>query len=130
MIKNITSIIKTIALVAIVFSCTNTTEITQESEKTELAILQEEIVQLITTGTCTQNTDCDFIAFGSKPCGGPWNYLVFSTTINVELLKERVATYNETETAYNIKWSVVSDCMAIAPPTSVQCVNGDCVAIY
>jgi len=130
MIKTITYIIRTIALVAIVFSCTNTTEITQESEKAELAILQEEIVQLIATGTCTQNTDCDFIAFGSKPCGGAWSYLVYSTTINVELLKERVATYNETETAYNIKWSVVSDCMAIAPPTSVQCVNGDCVAIY
>jgi len=83
MIKNITYIIKTIALVAIVFSCTNTTEITQESEKAELAILQEEIVQLIATGTCTQNTDCDFIAFGSKPCGGAWSYLVYSTTTNV-----------------------------------------------
>ena len=130
MIKNISNIIKTIALVAIVFSCTNITDTTQESEKAELAILQEGIMQLIATGTCTQNTHCDFIAFGSKPCGGAWSYLVFNTTINVALLKEKVATYNKNETAYNLKWSVVSDCMAVAPPTSVQCVDGDCVAIY
>tara|TARA_R110001583_G_scaffold179638_2_gene336530 strand:- start:30616 stop:31008 length:393 start_codon:yes stop_codon:yes gene_type:complete len=130
MIKNTTCIIRTIALVAIVFSCTNTPEITQESEKAELAILQEEIEQLIATGTCSQNTDCNFIAFGSKPCGGAWSYLVFSATINVELLKEKVTTYNENETAYNIKWSVVSDCMVSTPPTSVECVNGNCVAIY
>ena len=130
MIKTITYIIRTIALVAIVFSCTNTTEITQESEKAELDILQEEIVQLIATGTCAQNTHCDFIAFGSKPCGGAWSYLIYSTTINVELLSEKVATYNQNEAAYNIKWSVVSDCMVISPPTSVACVDGDCVAIY
>jgi len=45
-------------------------------------------------------------------------------------LKEKIATYNKNEAAYNIKWSVVSDCMAIVPPTSVKCVDGDCVAIY
>ena len=130
MIKNTTYIIRTIALIAIVFSCTNTPEITQESEKAELSILQEEIEQLIATGTCSQNTDCNFIAFGSKPCGGAWSYLVFSATINVELLKEKVTTYNKNETAYNMKWSVVSDCMVSTPPTNVECVNGDCVVIY
>ncbi len=130
MIKTITYILKTIALVAIVFSCTNTTETTQESEKAELTILQEEIEQLIAPGICNENANCDFIAFGSKPCGGPWSYLVYSTTINIDLLKEKVDTYNKNETAYNIKWSIVSDCMASVPPTSVQCINGECIAIY
>ncbi|WP_372792790.1 hypothetical protein [Lutibacter sp.] len=130
MIKTITYILKTIALVAIVFSCTNTAETTQESEKAELTILQEEIEQLIATEICNENANCDFIAFGSKPCGGPWSYLVYSTSINIDLLKEKVDTYNKNETAYNIKWSIVSDCMASVPPTSVQCINGECIAIY
>jgi hypothetical protein len=128
--KKLKNILKTIVIMAIVFGCTNNSENTQEDDNRELDILNKEIVQLIAEGTCTENTECDFIAFGSKPCGGSWSYLVFSTAIDIELLKEKVATYNEKETAYNEKWGIFSDCMFVLPPSSVECINGTCTAIY
>jgi len=124
------NIIKTIALLAVVFSCTTNSETSKENEQLELDNLKNEIEQLVAEGTCSENSNCDFIAFGSKPCGGSWSYLVYNTTINVELLNEKVATYNNQENAYNLKWGIISDCMAVSPPTSVECVNGECVAVY
>lgn len=121
---------KTIILLTLVVGCANNSESSQEEEQLELDSMKEEIEQLISTGNCTENSDCDFIAFGSKPCGGPWSYLVYSTSIDVELLKTKVATYNEYETAHNIKWGIVSDCMAVTPPISVDCIDGECTAIY
>jgi len=128
--KILTHILKTIALLAIVFSCTNNSETNQETERLELDNLKTEIEQLVATGVCTENTNCDFIAFGSKHCGGTSTYLVYPTSFNVELLKEKVATYNENQSAFNIKWGIMSDCMAVMPPTSVECINGQCTAIY
>ena len=123
-------ILKTIALLAIVFSCSNNSEISQEQELKELNDLKNDIELLIAEGTCNENTNCDFIAFGSKPCGGPWSYLIFSTSINVDLLKEKVATYNQKESIYNNTWGIISDCMAVSQPTSIKCINGKCTAIY
>ena len=100
--KPLNHIIKTIALLAIVFSCTNNSDQSQEEDLLALDSLKNEIELLINQGTCSQNTDCDFIAFGSKACGGPQSYLVYSTSINVTLLTEKVANYNMQEKAYNI----------------------------
>ena len=122
--------LKIITLLAIVLSCTTNSEISQEEERLELNNLKDEIEQLISEGTCSENTTCDFIAFGSKPCGGPWSFLVYSSSINVDLLKEKVAIYNENETTFNIKWGVISDCSVSLPPISVDCVDGGCTAIY
>ena len=127
LIKNIS---KTIALLAIVFGCTNNTEFTKEEDLAELTALQEEIELLIDSGVCSENSDCEFIAFGSKACGGPKTYLAFSTSINVELLQQKVATYNALENSYNKKWGIVSDCSVPSPPTKVECINGKCTAVY
>ena len=123
-------ILKTIALLAIVLGCTNNSESSKETEQLELDALKNEIVQLASEGICTENSDCAYIAFGSKPCGGPWSYLVYNTSINVELLEEKIATYNQNETAFNLKWEIMSDCMAVMPPISVECIDGECIAIY
>ena len=123
-------ILKTIALLAIVLGCTNNSESNQETEQLELNALKNEIVQLTSEGICTENSDCAFIAFGSKPCGGPWSYLVYSTSIDVELLEEKIATYNQNETDFNIKWGIFSDCSFASPPEEVRCVNGECTAIF
>lgn len=127
MIKNIS---KTIALLAIVFGCTNNTEFTIEEDLDELAALQEEIELMVDSGVCSENSNCDYIAFGSKACGGPKSYLVFSTSINVELLQQKVATYNVLENSFNKKWGIISDCSAPAPPLDVTCIAGKCTAVY
>jgi hypothetical protein len=128
--KIIKNISKTIALLAIVFGCTNNTELGKEEDLAELNSLKEEIELLVDSGVCSENSDCEYIAFGSKACGGPKAYLAFGTSINVELLQQKVATYNALETAFNQKWGIISDCAYLLPPTSVQCINGKCVGIY
>ncbi len=128
--RNLTHILKTIALLAIVFSCSNNSETSKQVERLELDSLKTEIEQLVATGICNESTSCDFIAFGSKSCGGPLSYLMYSTSINVDLLEEKVTIYNNNEAAFNIKWSISSDCMFLLPPTKVDCINGECIAIY
>lgn len=123
-------ILKTIAVLAIVFSCTTNSETTQEEDLEVLTNLKNEIKLLTVEGACTENANCDFVAFGSKACGGPKSYLVYSTSIDVEVLLEKVTAYNEMEAEYNIKWGIISDCMVISPPTSVECIDGECIAIY
>lgn len=127
LIKNIS---KTIVLLTIVFGCTSTTELGKEDDLAELNNLKEEIELLVNSGVCSGNSDCDSIAFGSKACGGPKAYLAFSSSINVELLQQKVANYNALETAFNQKWGIISDCAVVMPPTSVQCINGKCTAVY
>ncbi|WP_456464333.1 hypothetical protein [Lutibacter sp.] len=123
-------ILKTIVILATI-SCSTNSEISlEEEERLELNNLKEEIELLVSKETCTENTTCNFIAFGSKPCGGPWSYLVFNTSINVGLLKEKVAAYNKKEAAFNIKWNIISDCSVVLPPTELTCVNGKCTAVY
>lgn len=103
---------------------------TKEEEFNELIALKESIVSLIASATCTSNSQCEYVAFGSKPCGGPWSYLVYPTTMDTRFLLEQVAIYNLKEHQYNQKWGVFSDCMLVAPPTRVDCVNNKCVAVY
>jgi len=115
---------------AIVFSCTNNTESGKEEDLAELTALHEDIELIIDSGICSENASCDYIAFGSKACGGPKTYLVYSTSIDTELLKQKVATYNALENAYNKKWGVISDCAYVLPPNKVTCINGKCTAVY
>ena len=128
--KTLQYLIKTIALLAIVLGCTNNSEASQETDLLELKDLKDEIDLLISQSICADNSACDFLAFGSKACGGPKEYLVFSNSINVADLEVKVTSYNALEKTYNMKWDIISDCMFVLPPTSVACINGECTAIY
>ena len=103
---------------------------TKESEQQALIISKKAIETLATTSVCNETTTCKFIALGSKPCGGPWGYLVYSTSINVTKLESMVEAYNKKEAEFNQKWNIISDCAFAMPPTSVTCENNKCVAIY
>lgn len=103
---------------------------TQENELTELRNHKNYILSLVENASCTENSQCEFIALGSKPCGGPWFYIVYPSTIDTKLLLEQVAIYNLKEQQYNQKWNVISDCMFVMPPIKVDCINNKCVAVY
>lgn len=128
--KIINTVIKTIALSAIVFGCTNNVESDKEEDLANLAALDKEIELLIDSGVCSENSDCEYIAFGSKACGGPKTYLVFSTSIDVALLQQKVATYNALENSFNQKWGIISDCSVPTPPADITCIAGKCTAVY
>lgn len=103
---------------------------TQQEELDQLIAHKTYIKSLITNTTCSENSQCGFVGLGSKPCGGHWEYLIYSSNIDIKLLLEQVAIYNHNEDAYNRKWGVASDCMYVVPPIRVDCVNNKCVAVY
>ncbi|WP_298497529.1 hypothetical protein [uncultured Algibacter sp.] len=126
--KSVTTFLFLICLSLVVFQCED--EITQEDDKAELDTLKFEIEDLANTSICNEETECKYIGFGSKPCGGPSSYLIYSTSIDTDKLEKLVLNYNQKHTDFNTKWGIISDCSVVNPPTSINCVNNSCIAVY
>lgn len=111
-------------------NCEEDAPTNQESELADLMIAKKAIEDLAATSVCNEAFTCEAIAFGSKPCGGPTGYLVYSTSIDIEKLEKIVFEYNKSEADYNSKWGVISDCALVTPPATLKCENNKCVAVY
>ena len=101
-----------------------------ESDRLELAQLKIEIDEIIYASVCDGTYSCEFMAYGSKACGGPQGYLVYSTSINVENLKTLVENYNRVEAEFNTKWNILSDCSVPNMPSDIICENNKCVPVF
>lgn len=112
------------------FQCEDDAVSNQESEQQALIASKKAIEDLAATSICNDTFECKFIALGSKPCGGPWSYVVYSTSIDTEKLEKMVETHNKKESDFNKKWGIFSDCAFATPPTSVNCENNTCIAVY
>lgn len=108
------------------FTCSKQADNTEPISSETLTAKKQKIVTYINSFTCSAAVGCSSIAFGAKPCGGPWEYLVFSNAVNLPELQAMVADYNQTEIAYNLQTGGASDCMFVSPPANVGCVNGKC----
>ena len=109
----------------------NLKENSQDEDRQELNFLASEIYNIIGDALSNDPADCRMIAFGSKPCGGPLGYLVYSINdTDTLLLVAKVELYNLKQEAHNNKWGINSDCMFVGPPDSLICEDGHCVAVY
>jgi hypothetical protein len=73
-------------------------------------------------------SQCKYIAFGAKPCGGPWTFLVYSTKRTDESkLQQLVKEYNALQKKINAEEGLGSDCSVPAAPELVL-ENGVCAA--
>lgn len=95
-----------------------------------LISLKIEIEALAATSVCNDDSDCKYIAFGSKPCGGPWTYLVYSTSIDTVELETQVQQYNQLESIFNAQYGIASDCAVTQEPLEVICESNKCIAVY
>lgn len=111
------------------FQCEENTQTPAEDVQTELQAKKLEIQNYINSIPCNEASGCSSMAFGSKPCGGPWEYLVFSNEVDLDWLTEKVESYNELQNQFNIQTNAVSDCMAVMPPENLGCVNNQCVVL-
>jgi hypothetical protein len=100
-------------------------EITAKNLEKQLAGIHS----VINSESCSGTGKCSFLAYGSKACGGPQGYLLFSDQIDVEALTKMVEEYNKAEDAYNKKFGIISDCMYATPPGKLECANGKCVQV-
>lgn len=112
------------------FQCED--DLDQPGQSFDLVTLQQErqdILDYISTFSCNENASCSSIAFGSKACGGPQEFLVFPSSVDLEYLTEQVNNYNSMENSYNLTYNIVSDCMAVMPPENIGCIDGVCTII-
>lgn len=101
-----------------------------ENRQTYLNGQREEIRAFAASSICNDNFECRYIAFGSKPCGGAWEYLIYTTSIDTLELTNLVNGFNTMEATYNEECGAISDCMAFMPPTGFDCVDNTCIPIY
>jgi hypothetical protein len=95
----------------------------------QLSLKKQEIIDYIAGFECNNSENCNTIAFGVKPCGGPVEYLTFPSSVNLNELEAMVESYNELNLAYNIQTNAVSDCAVVLPPQTVECANGGCLIV-
>lgn len=101
-----------------------------EGNTTYLADLKASIQSMANASVCSEEFECRYIAFGSKPCGGPWEYLTYTTSIDTVALTSLVMEYNQFEAHFNINCDVVSDCSVPIPPIGFDCQNNACIPIF
>lgn len=104
----------------------------KEAYMNELEALKKEIEAtvetMIETTECEGANSCNAIAFGSKPCGGPWEYLIVPSSVDYgNLLIDKVEAYNNLEKEINEQFGLSSDCMFVEEP-EVICKDGKCQA--
>ncbi|WNM19743.1 hypothetical protein [Flavobacterium capsici] len=90
---------------------------------------KQEIISYINSFNCSESSNCNYIAFGAKPCGGPREFLTFPSSVDLPTLQTMVDEYFEMDNAYNIQTGAVSDCAIVNPPSTMDCVNGNCIII-
>ncbi|VXB17898.1 conserved hypothetical protein [Flavobacterium sp. 9AF] len=113
------------------FQCED--QIVEKSRTDYINQLQNEkqfILDYIASFSCNENIGCSSIAFGSKPCGGPWEYLAHSNAVDIVYLTNLVTNYNALEASYNDAFEIVSDCAVVNPPSTINCIDGVCTIIH
>ena len=84
---------------------------------------------MIGEAECQDSTQCLSIGLGSKPCGGPWAYVIYSAaTVDTSVLLAKVSAYNEFNHELNVRYSWGSDCMFVSKPNP-GCRDGRCVPL-
>lgn len=94
----------------------------------QLSAMAAEIFRLVGTPEADNPSQCKVLPFGAKPCGGPANWLVYSTKVtDTETLTEKVEEYNNLSDRYNAQEGLVGDC-AVVSEVKPNVVQGICVA--
>ena len=91
------------------------------TEKTSAQLIQD--INAQTMGACTQNSDCFSAGSGSKSCGGPESYIVFSKLDSIPNIFTLLDAYNQKRKAENA--GKLGTCEYMLPP-SVTCVKNKC----
>jgi hypothetical protein len=95
----------------------------------ELLASQAEIIRLAESVPCTNASEWKFTPMGNKACGGPARYLAYHQSVERELL-DLVERFTTAQKAYNETNNVLSDCMLVGPPRTIQCEANKAILVY
>lgn len=97
------------------------------SDEAAVKSMHAEIVKLIGEPRCVNLVHCRVLALGARPCGGPSEYLAYSSTTGKgETLEAKAYEYSFLEEEVNRKKSVVGACEVLSQPRAA-CIDGRCV---
>ena len=106
----------------------DTTQRTEEGDRTQLAEMRREIDALVGDAAGASIEDCRYAGVGSKPCGGPWEFVIYSaSSTDSTALAERLTAYNAFEAEMNERYGYASDCSVPNMPVLAYR-DGRCVA--
>ena len=101
---------------------------TEEGDRAQLMEMRREIDGLVGEAAAASISDCRYAALGSKPCGGPWEYVIYSvSSADSTALAIRLTAYDAFEAEMNERYGYVSDCSVPAMPV-LTFGDGRCVA--
>ncbi len=84
---------------------------TEEGDQARLKEMRQEIDELVGGAAAASISDCRYAGLGSKPCGGPWEYIVYSvSSTDSTALAERLTAYDALEAEMNERYGYLSDC--------------------
>ena len=95
----------------------------------ELITAQEEITKLSQSVPCTNASEWKFTPMGSKACGGPASFIAYHQSVEREFL-DLVERFTRLQKEYNEKNNVLSDCLLVGPPRTIQCEGGKAILVY
>jgi hypothetical protein len=97
------------------------------SDEAALKSMREEIVKLIGEPRCVNLVHCRVLALGARPCGGPSEYLAYSSSTGKgETLEAKAYEYSFLEEEVNRKKSAVGACEVLPQPRAA-CIDGRCM---
>jgi hypothetical protein len=92
----------------------------------DVNVLRREAMALIGAASADDNSQCRVTGFGHKPCGGPAQYVAYSTKDgNEAAILRKIAAYNAAAEAENMRLGLMSDC-AVVPKPVVELSGGQC----
>jgi hypothetical protein len=90
--------------------------------------LASEARELARPRGCDKVEECELAGFGSKPCGGPREYLAYcSRTTDVKALREKLEALEKAEREWQTEEGLMSNCGLTRRPR-LQWVAGECRA--
>lgn len=116
-------------ILTLVFAGCDEVKSDQELTRLELEEQLQDIYAFIDNGDCSTGSECYFMPYGSKACGGPKGYLLFSSETDVPTLHKMVEKHRKAEAAYNEQNRIISDCSIPVPPEKLACEDGKCIQI-
>lgn len=85
--------------------------------------------QLISNTECDSSSQCQAIAVGSRACGGPSSYAIFSSkNVNSDEVTKLASEITTLESQYNAANDMMSICQHLTKPAT-QCVANKCVKV-
>ena len=101
------------------------TELTKETLKT----LRKQVSKIEENNACDTDAQCKVIETGSRACGGPSHYMIYSTKNTSEQkakkLSQKLTHY---ESRYNAQNRMISICEMLTKPKT-QCINNECIKL-